>query len=72
MEYNFRYYCCHVGSKRDADNIKKAVLICERIQKNEYYTNPIVRVNGKFVDQEKQDVQYLCDILNKHLLEWWD
>lgn len=72
MEKHFRNYGIHIGADRDADNIRLAKLLCKRITEDEYYKNPYKRIDGKFTDQEQNDVDLLCDIIRKHLREWWD
>lgn len=117
MERNFRKYGHHVGSEKDADNMKMCVEALHRLMKENYHEEAfrkhdekwgeaswrtidsdkkgfrqllIERPNVKTKEDEeqerreykgyleeeerltKQDIDYLFDMLKKHVRGWWD
>jgi hypothetical protein len=73
MEKSFEKYSMHKYVDRDIKNIRMCRILCERISEDEYYERnyPWRKVNGKFIDNNQNDVDLLCDIMKKHLREWW-
>jgi len=77
MEKNFRKNGVHLFAEKDADKMKKCVLVLERLIKNEY--DEMASTKNSLKERcdhaeylEKQDINYLFNILRKNILTWWD
>ncbi len=73
MEDGFNFYGCALDAKKVAQEIKRARLAIERVEKDDYsykifgkkdYNHPEYLI--------KQDIEYFTKIINKKLRTWWD
>ncbi len=68
----------HVGSLRDARNMRTCAELLHRLQEDNYYENAMKRFGhnrfaGVFAQrQQRSDQHYLGLILGKYLTHWWD
>lgn len=70
----------YVNSKKDADKIKKCVLLLNRLIKDEYSENIINGYNKRFnkdiIDHaiylKEQDLNMLFEIMKKNIEGWWN
>lgn len=70
MENHFRYDGHLVDHVKDANNMKKLILTLDRLIKDEYIFN-----TSNYKEEEyliKQDLDYMCNIIKKHIRSWWD
>ena len=73
-------YGCHVGSKRDARQMRYAAGLLKRLADDEYFVNASLRVRkfkrvhaGEFSwMQQRQDIEALFTELRRHSARWWD
>ncbi len=77
MEKNFRKYGMYLYAEKDADKMKKCLLVLNRLIEDDYD----VRASEKNSMKERkyhaeylkqQDIDYLFDTLRKNILTWWD
>lgn len=76
MEKGFRMYGISVNSERDAKNIKKCILLLDRLINDDYidYTKRD-NVRKSFEEEQKaieQDLDLLFKIIRKQIRCWWD
>ena len=77
MEKVFRSYGKHVGHLKQAGQIRRCILILDRLLDESYYE---MALKGPFRHKwylkaeyaHKGDMEYLTTQLRKHLLSWWD
>ena len=77
MEKGFRTRGMSTNSEKDAHNIKKCVLLLDRLQNDAYidYSEKVVNVRRSFEEEERminQDLDLLFKILRKQIRVWWD
>lgn len=61
-----------VNAKKYGKQIKIARILCNRLE-TEDYSNPNKWADWKYsIQQEKQDREYLFDLMKKRVPEWWD
>lgn len=61
-----------VGADKCAKDIKVARILCGRLMDGSY-TNPFKWADWKYAQrQEKQDREYLFDLMKKKVPSWWD
>ena len=61
-----------VNAKKYGKQIKIARILCNRLE-TEDYSNPNKWADWKYsIRQEKQDREYLFDLMKKRVPEWWD
>jgi hypothetical protein len=63
---------CAIGADKCAKDIKVARILCGRLMNGDY-SNPFKWADWKYADrQEKQDREYLFDLMKKKVPAWWD
>ena len=76
MEKNFRLRGMSVNSEKDAHNIKKCVLLLDRLINDDYINyNKEDNVRKSFIEEQamiEQDVELLFKIIRKQIRAWWD
>ena len=64
-----------VGCEKDTKQIKIARILCNRIAKEEVYwkkNRVFPNKTWSYYSAQRDDLNYLCEILKKHSLYWWD
>lgn len=60
------------NAKKHGKDIKVARILCNRLEREDY-SNPNKWADWRYSNrQEKQDREYLFDLMKKHVPEWWD
>jgi len=77
MEKNFREDGVHLFAEKDANKMKRCVLVLERLMNDDYDANASTKNSLKERIEHadylrQQDVDYLFEILRKNILTWWD
>lgn len=71
MERLHRKYGCSANSTKYADQLKVCKNLCQRLADDEYWLTE--HRDWQHADKlQRDDLEYLCQMVSKRSLRWWD
>lgn len=67
MSKNIKNYGHHINKDRDAHRLRVCSILCKRIINDDYDGTAKQQIYSS-----RNDLEYLCKLMNKHLYSWWD